>query len=111
LPFHGLFQGLLRPGAVFVAGVTHNARKGADEEDDMVPQVLELAQLAHGHGVAQVQVGRGGVVAAVHPQGPPRLAAFLQPLAQLRLHVFVGLGVTEIDAPHEDGQLFFDGRE
>jgi hypothetical protein len=71
-------------------------------------QILELAQLAHGHGVPQMQVGRSGVVAAVDAQRASGLAAFLQPLTQLRLHIFVSFGVAEIDAAHKDGQLFFD---
>lgn len=37
---------------------------------DLVAQVLELAQLAHGDGVAHVQVGLGRVVAAVDAQRP-----------------------------------------
>ena len=64
---HDLFKGHERAGLVLVAGVAHQAGERADEEDGRVAQVLELAQFAHGHGVAQVQVRSARVHAQVHP--------------------------------------------
>ena len=55
----------------------------ADKEDDRVAHVLKVFQLAHEHGVAQVQVGRGRVEAGLHPHGLARRARLLQPLAQV----------------------------
>jgi murein DD-endopeptidase MepM/ murein hydrolase activator NlpD len=47
---------LLRPeGSPIIAGEV------ADQEDHLVPQVLQLAHLVEHHGVADVDVGRGGV--------------------------------------------------
>ena len=43
--------------------------KVADQEDDRVPQLLKVPQLAHQHGVAQVQVGRS------RDRSPPSRAA------------------------------------
>ncbi len=43
--------------ALLVAGVADQAGEVADEEGRLVPQVLELAQLAHGHRVPQGEVG------------------------------------------------------
>ena len=43
----------------------------ADQEDDRVPELLEVPQLADQHGVAQVQVRRGGIEAALMRMGTP----------------------------------------
>ena len=40
----------------------------ADQEDDGVAQILEMLHLAQQHGVAQVQIGRGGIEAGFHAQ-------------------------------------------
>ena len=46
-------------------------------------ELLKVAQLAHQHGVAQVQVGRGGVKAGLYAQRPAGFAALFQALAQI----------------------------
>ena len=46
-------------------------------------ELLKVAQLAHQHGVAQVQVGRGGVEAGFHAQRAAGFAAVFQALAQV----------------------------
>jgi len=48
-----------------------------------VPQLLKVAQLAHQHGVAQVQVGSGGVEAGFYAEGAAGLAAVLKALSQV----------------------------
>ena len=57
----------------------------ADQEDDRVAHVLKVLQLAHEHGVAQVQVGRGGIEAGLHAHGLAGGQRFLEPLAQVAL--------------------------
>ena len=46
-----------------------------DDEDDRVAQVLEVLHLAQQDGVAQVEVGRGGVEADLDHQGAARVSA------------------------------------
>ena len=70
-------------------------------------ELLELGQLAHGHGVAQVQVAGGGIEAAVDAQRPLLAGRLGQPLAQLGLHVGAGGLIAKLDPAHEDGELFF----
>jgi len=55
----------LRPGSVLIGWVTDQAGEIADKEDDMMAQLLELTELAHGDGVPQVYVRSGGVIAAI----------------------------------------------
>jgi hypothetical protein len=46
-------------------------------------ELLEVAQLAHQHGVAQVQVGRGGVEAGLYSQGSSGFATIFKALSQV----------------------------
>ncbi len=55
----------------------------ADEKDDGVAELLKVAQLAHEHGVAQVQVGRGRIESGLHAQGAAGFAAVFKALAQV----------------------------
>ncbi len=49
----------------------------ADQEDDRVPHVLKVLELAHQNGVAEMQVRRGRIEAGLHPNGlAPRQAIF-----------------------------------
>ena len=58
-----------RPGLALARGVADQAGEVADEKDHLVPQVLEMLELLDEHGVAQVQVRRGGVEPGLDPQG------------------------------------------
>ena len=40
----------------------------ADEKNHRMPQLLKVPQLAHQHGVPQVQVGSSGIKARLHAQ-------------------------------------------
>ena len=40
----------------------------ADEKNHLVAKVLEVLQLTHEHGMAQVQIGCGRIEAGLHPQ-------------------------------------------
>ena len=48
-----------------------------------MPQLLKVPQLAHQHGVAEVQIGRGGIESRLHAQRPSGFAALFQALAQV----------------------------
>jgi len=66
-----------------------------------VPQILELAQLAHGDGVAQMQVSRARVIATIDTERPPCLLRFNQPLAQLLRHDSLGMRVAVFRPLHQ----------
>ena len=72
----------LRTGGILARRVANQRGPVADDEGDGVAQVLELTHLAQRHGVAQVQVGAGGVDAELDVEG----------LALLKLLAKVGLG-------------------
>ena len=72
----------LRTGGVLARGIANQRGTVADDEGDVVAQVLELTHLAQRHGVAKVQVGAGGVDAELDVEG----------LALLKLLAKVGLG-------------------
>ena len=76
----------------------------ADQEDDGVAHVLEVFQLAHQHGVAEVQVGRGGIEAGLDAQRFPGTRRSLELGAQfLRADRLFG-------TLREVSQLFVDGQ-
>ena len=72
----------LRTGGILARRVANQRGTVADDEGDVVAQVLELTHLAQRHGVAQVQIGAGGVDAELDVEG----------LALLKLLAKVGLG-------------------
>jgi hypothetical protein len=51
--------------------VADHRREVADQEDHLMPQVLQLAHLVQHDGVADVDVGRRRVQAELDPQGRP----------------------------------------
>ena len=63
-----LLAGEHRPGGRAPARVAHARGVVADDQDDGVAEVLELAQLLQHDGVAEVQVGRGRVQAELDAQ-------------------------------------------
>jgi hypothetical protein len=56
-------------GDVAAGGVADEGGGVADEEDDGVAELLEVAQLADEHGVAEVEVGGGGIEAGLDAHG------------------------------------------
>ena len=70
-------------GDVAAGGVADECGRVADEKDDGVAELLKVAQLAHEHGVAQVQVRRGGVKAGFDAQGTAGFAALFKALAEV----------------------------
>ena len=66
-------------------------------------KVLKMFHLAQQDGVAQVQIGRGGVEAGLHAQGPTLARGLCQPFAQILFTNDLGEALFEI------GELFVDG--
>jgi len=73
-----------------------------------MPKFLELAQLAHGDGVSEVEIRRPGIVAAVHPQRAALLVGLHQALAELGCHRISQDIVPVIGALHQHSHLFVD---
>ena len=73
-----LFAGEGLAGDVFAGGVADEGGGVADEEDDGVAELLEVAELAHEHGVAEVEVGGGGVEAGFDAEGDAGLAGLFE---------------------------------
>ncbi|MNM45771.1 hypothetical protein D3C81_566990 [compost metagenome] len=69
----GLF-GERRAGAVLAGGIPHHGGEVADQQNDLVTQILEGLQLVEDHGVTQVNVRSR----RVHPQLDAQRAPFLQ---------------------------------
>ncbi|MCY1419856.1 hypothetical protein D9M71_354560 [compost metagenome] len=61
----GIIQDLLtgqrRASGALATGVADHSGEVADQEDHLVPELLELAQLINKHGMSQVQVRRGRI--------------------------------------------------
>ena len=75
----------------------------ADQKDDGVAQILKVFHLAQKHGVAQVQIGRGGIEARLHAQRTAGLGGF----REARLQVLFADDLRE--ALLQVGELFGDG--
>jgi hypothetical protein len=71
---------------ILIGRIADQRGVGADQEGHLVAQLLELAQLAHGDGVPQVQVAGARVVTTVDAQRAAFFLGFDQPLAQLSPH-------------------------
>ena len=66
-----------RAGDRAASGIADEAGEISDEEDDGVAHVLKMFELAHEHGVAEMEVGRSGIEAGLDPHGRAGLARFL----------------------------------
>ena len=73
-----LFAGERLAGDVLAGGVADERGGVADEEDDGVAELLEVAQLADEHRVAEVEVGRGGVEAGLDAQRDAGVAGLFE---------------------------------
>ena len=94
-----------RTGGVAAGGIADESGAVADEKDDGVAEILEVLELADKHGVAQVQVGRGGIKAGFDAQRLAALEGFFEALAQIAL-------TNDFDRTFAQvGQLLGDGRD
>ena len=91
-----LVAGELRARGIAAGRVADEGGAVADDKRDLMAQILELAQLAQGHGVADVDVGGRGIHAELDVQGHATLE-FLQKR---------GLGNDVRRAGLDDVQLF-----
>ncbi len=71
-PAEGRARGLLP------RGVADEAREVADEEGDLVAELLELCHLADEHAVTEMQIRRRGIETRLDPEGPALLQLHLQ---------------------------------
>jgi hypothetical protein len=98
-----LVFGERRAGGVLAGGVADAGGEVADEEDDLVAELLELPQLVDDDGVAEVEVGRGRIAAELDDER----AVFGAALFELLLELVADLEVH--DAAADDFKLFVDG--
>ena len=96
-----LLLGEGRAGGVAARRVADKRGAVADDERDLVAQVLELAHLAQGDGVAKVKVGAGGIDAQLDVERHPALKLLAKLVHGHNLH----------GARRDDLQLFFDWQQ
>ena len=93
-----LLMGELRARGVLARRIADEGGAVADNEGNVVAQVLELAHLLQGHGMAQVQVGARGINAELDVERATLLELLLETLDR---HNRVG-------ARGDDAKLLFD---
>ncbi|MCY1544886.1 hypothetical protein D9M68_807960 [compost metagenome] len=94
-----LLAGQRRSRIVAAAGIADGRGEIADQEDDVVPHVLQLAHLVQHHRVTQVDVRRGRVQPQLDAQGHARGSAPGQLTSELGFDqklVATALGYTQI---------------
>ena len=89
----------------FARRVANLARKIADEEDDLVPHVLELAQFAQNDEMPEMEVGRRWIGAQFDGQW----LVFCPALFELFLKLLGNMVID--DTAEKDFELFFDGQK
>ena len=89
----------------FARRVANLARKIADEEDDLVPHVLELAQFAQNDEMPEMEVGRCWIGAQFDAQW----LVFCPALFELFLKLLGNMVID--DTAEKDFELFFDGQK
>ena len=72
------FVGQVRPGGGTAAGIADHPRKITDDENGLMPEILEFAQLAQDDGVAEVNIGAGRIDSEFHAQRPAEGQLFPQ---------------------------------
>ena len=97
-----LLLGQLGAGLVAARGVADQGRVVADDDDGRVTQVLELAQLAQGDRVPEVDVDAGRVDAVLDAQRAVLADRAFELLEEL------GLGDDLLDPAFQDRKLFGD---
>ena len=84
------------------AGISDQRAEVADDEHDLVAEILELAKLAQADRVAEVNVGRGGIEALLHAK------RLLRGERSLELSNELGFGDQLLDAGLDHRELAFD---
>ena len=75
---HDLFAGERRARGGAPGRVADHAGEVADQKNDGVAEVLKMFELAQEHGVAEMEVGRGGIEARLYAQRLARGARFFE---------------------------------
>ncbi|KAG1531498.1 hypothetical protein G6F50_016662 [Rhizopus delemar] len=86
-------------GQALARRVADHPGEVADQEDDLVAEVLQLAHLVQHHGVAQMDIRRGGIQPQLDAQGHAGGAALGQLAGEFGLDqqlVAAALGYTQI---------------
>ncbi len=65
--------------------IADQPRHIANQKNNRVPQVLKMLHFPQQNGMSQMQIGRRGIEARLHPQRFSRLKRFLQTIPQLLL--------------------------
>ena len=86
-----------RPRRTLAGGISDASGEVADQEENVVPEILELTQLVNQHRVTEVQVRCRRIESGLDPQG----AAFLQTFDE------VLFGQDFIRAATDHGELLF----
>src|SRR5450830_1021602 len=95
----------LRARHFLAGGVADHSREVADQEDDRVPEALEVPHLPEDDRVPEMEVRRGRIEAHLHEQGLAGLRGADELLLQL-----VAL-LARLDALQEEVELLGDGRK
>ena len=95
----------LRARHLLAGGVADHSREVADQEDDRVPEALEVPHLPEDDRVPEVEIRRGRIEAHLHEQGLAGLRGADELLLQL-----VAL-LARFDALQEEVELLGDGRK
>ena len=101
-----------RPGRVAPGWITNQSSEVSDDEDDGVPEVLELAQFAQRNGVSEVKVGGGRVDSEFDTQGgafgqlPPEVGEWDQIGDTALNHVQLVFGAQHLrESPRPEARL------
>ena len=94
-----------RAELVLAGGIADHGGEVADEEGDGVAELLELTELLHQHGVADVEIGARGIEARFYAERDAGLTGFGEALFEL------GADVQIDDAAREERHLIGDGGE
>ena len=86
-------------------GIADEAGEVSDEEDDRVPHVLKVLELANEDSVSDVEVGRGRVEAGLDPHGLAGRERALDTFAQIALANDFGSALAQV------GELLIDRRK
>ncbi len=78
-----LLAGKRFAGHVAAGGISDERCKVSDQKNDLVAELLKVAQLAHQYGMPEVQVRRGGIETRLYAKGAARLAAVFEALAEV----------------------------
>src|SRR4026207_2525687 len=93
---------------VLIRWIANECSVTSDQKSDLMTQILKLTQFAHRDRMAEMQIGGGGVIAAIYAQGTALFLRVDQTLAQFGSHGLLYFFVAIFCAQHEQFNLFLD---